>query len=99
MSDEKWKGETVSTKKPTEEEIETAVVAFLENHGKVTPPALVHPIGHRNMMMIQGCSKEKANQIVMKLAKEQGFSEEHLKSLKENLDREIVEITEERMEK
>ena len=86
MSDEKWKGETVSTIKLTEEEIETAVVAFLENHGKVAPPALVNPIGHRNMMMIQGYSKEKANQIVMKLAKEQGFSEEHLKSLKENLE-------------
>jgi|VirMetMinimDraft_7_1064189.scaffolds.fasta_scaffold22451_3 hypothetical protein len=49
---------------------------------------LVHPIGHRNMMVeFENYSKTKANNIVLKMAKEQGFSEEHIAELKENLEK------------
>ena len=48
----------------------------------------VHPIGHRDMLVaLSNYSKQKANNIVLKMAKEQGFSKEHITELKKNLEK------------
>ena len=90
--DDRWKGEVVSAKGPTAEEMqktmEEVVQQNLDNFGYASCVSIpVHPLGHRDTVVIQGYSKEKANKIVLKMAKDQEFSEEDIEKLKENLEK------------
>lgn len=59
----------------------------LENFGTVAETAPVHPLFFRDGLILSGYSKEKANEIVLKQAKEQGFTKDDLANLKNNLDK------------
>ena len=47
----------------------------------------VHPLFFRDSLIVSGYSKEKANEIVLKQAKEQGFTKDDLTNLKNNLEK------------
>ena len=89
----KWEGEEVSADgvlkgedmiKAVEEVVERQKESWITPHQGIK----VHPIGHRNMMVeFSNYSKTKANNIVLKMAKEQGFSKEHIAELKKNLEK------------
>jgi len=67
------------------DDIQAAIKASQENFGKADINVKVHPIAHRDMLVLEGYNKDKANNLILKMAKEQGFSKSDIKELKENL--------------
>ena len=89
-----WQGEVVECTPMTKESMIEALELMKANAIKaynepyIPTPPIVHPIGHRDMLVaFENYSKEKANKIVLKMAKDQGFSKDHIAKLKENLEK------------
>ena len=92
--DWKWEGEEVSvsgigTKEDLLEALEDIKKKAHEDFMKPPPPLIVHPVGHRDCLIaLQGYTKEKANKIVLEMAKNQfGWDKEVIEELKKNLEK------------
>lgn len=84
-------GTVVEATSATPEEMLKGLEEFrqkaLENFGTVAETAPVQPLFFRDGLILSGYSKEKANEIVLKQAKEQGFTKDDLADLKNNLEK------------